>query len=693
MNDTQPSDQEPDRITAPQETTSGLSAIIPAFNEAQRIGFVLGVLSQIERLDKIIVVDDGSSDGTAQEVQAAAGRDHRIQFIRLPFNQGKGQSLFRGLKEATAKYILMLDADLQGLAPVHVLSLIEPVIKGEADMTVGLFRGGRFRTDLSHWLTPWLSGQRCVRAELFQKISRKAAEGYGLETAMTVAARAQGWRIRKVALKGVWHPPSEGHRGVLPGIWNRMRMYSQILRAWYYAGSSEPLWRRLLLSKRFFLALFLLLAGFSLVYNRSRAVSPLVLNDIPALPLQNAKRVLVIAPHPDDETIGAGGVIQAAISQGSEVKVVIVTNGDGQLLAPLALDRKVLPTPVDYVQGGEERQRESLAALQRLGVPNESVIFLSYPDHYLETMWLSDWKEEIPVLVRDTRVTKSPYPRTYNPSAHYVGKDVLGDIQTILLDYKPDVIFISHPNDDHPDHRAVYDFTKMALSLIQAQTPDYRPAVWAYLVHYGYYPQPRGISLSKDLLPPEPLANSGLKWFRFDLSSQQEGLKLQAIRDYTTQIKLLGTFLLSFARQNEIFVSIPEMELSAVDARPVQVSEGGVIRQPNLQEPMDESTRRLFMEGADLTGWHVTRLGQAIWLTALTDGHLLPGLDYHIMVKTPDGQTDNYNMGPLVWWGANSFTAQVDLASLGNPIMIGFSAEVKQKITLDRTAWNFVILR
>jgi hypothetical protein len=208
-----------------------LAAIVPALNEAGRIGKVLEVLRQVTRFDEIIVIDDGSVDHMLEEVQQAARLDPRLQIIRNETNLGKGQSLFKAWHSARADYILMLDADLINLTPRHVLDLLQPVLHGQCDMTMGLFKGGNWRTDLSHWTTPWLTGQRCLRADLFAFISENAAQGYGFETALTVAARQRGWAVRKVFLRGVSHPPNEGHRGFWLGVFNRARMYAQIVRA------------------------------------------------------------------------------------------------------------------------------------------------------------------------------------------------------------------------------------------------------------------------------------------------------------------------------------------------------------------------------------------------------------------------------------------------------------------------------
>jgi polyisoprenyl-phosphate glycosyltransferase len=209
-----------------------LAAILPAYNEAGRIGNVIRVLCQVELLDEIIVVDDGSMDDTGIEAVDAAAGDLRLSLLRHPCNRGKGQAIVSGWRATRATNLLFLDADLVNLEIHHITALVDPVLNGWADMTVGLFRQGYWRTDLAHRLTPWLSGQRCLRAGLLSSLSTGAAAGYGFETALSLAARKQGWRSEDVYLRGVSHLPGDvanGWRGPL----NKARMYAHILRAWF----------------------------------------------------------------------------------------------------------------------------------------------------------------------------------------------------------------------------------------------------------------------------------------------------------------------------------------------------------------------------------------------------------------------------------------------------------------------------
>jgi glycosyltransferase involved in cell wall biosynthesis len=213
-----------------------VTAVIPAYNESGRIHRVLAVLADVAELERIIVVDDGSTDGTGEEVLEAARCDGRIELLRISGNRGKGQAVLAGVGASRPSYFLMLDADLMALNPRHVRELISPVTSGGADMTLGLFRGGHFTTDFGHLATPWLTGQRCLKTEILDYLTEETASGYGLEIALTVAAQMHDYRVARVIMRGVWHPSSEYHRGLREALRARRRMYREIWAAWIAMG-------------------------------------------------------------------------------------------------------------------------------------------------------------------------------------------------------------------------------------------------------------------------------------------------------------------------------------------------------------------------------------------------------------------------------------------------------------------------
>jgi len=537
-----------------------VTAIIPAYNESESLGRVLDVLSQVARLDQIIVVDDGSQDDTTGVVRQRAALDPRVHLIQHASNRGKGQAIFTGASAAQTPVLLLLDADLVNLKPQHVVDLIEPVLSGAADMTLGLFRAGRLNTDLAHRLTPWLTGQRCLKADLIPHIVPEAAAGYGFETALTVAARQRRARTRQVFLAGVWHPPAEFHHGLWKGVGRRARMYGQILRAWRMARHPHVRQKRKKYpSLGIGLSLLVLLSSLvfwgrsNIPWNDPPYTAPAQMSP---LPLAGAQRVLVVAPHPDDETIGAGGLIQAALTQRSQVRVVIVTNGDGQTFSPLVIQKSLEVGAEEYIRMGEQRQQESLAAMQTLGLPAQDVIFLSYPDRGMLPLWNGNWVEDCPRRSPYTSATRSPYPLTFNPNAAYCGQSVLDDFSVILADFQPDLIIVPHPADKHPDHRASSDFALLAASLLHDRQAGYQPEIWGYLVHYADFPEAYDEKVTQPLQPPAALSGPGTQWASLTLMPSQTANKNTALHAYTSQQALLGQLLNSFAGQDEVFARL-----------------------------------------------------------------------------------------------------------------------------------------
>jgi len=212
-----------------------IAAIIPTYNEERNITGVFDALHGCDILDEIIIVDDGSVDRTGELARKFAALDPRVQIIQHERNKGKGQAIFSAWAATSAPFLVLLDADLHELQPGHIQALIAPVLDGRADMTLGLFWGGHINTDFSSWGMPFLTGQRGLRAEILKYISQDAAAGYGFEVALTVAASRGNFHKKIVPLKGVWHPPSEFHRGGWNGFIWRIRMYGQIIRGWVIA--------------------------------------------------------------------------------------------------------------------------------------------------------------------------------------------------------------------------------------------------------------------------------------------------------------------------------------------------------------------------------------------------------------------------------------------------------------------------
>ncbi|MDE2126493.1 MAG: PIG-L family deacetylase [Armatimonadetes bacterium] len=273
-------------------------------------------------------------------------------------------------------------------------------------------------------------------------------------------------------------------------------------------------------------------------------------------------RFLVIAPHPDDEALGASGAIQQTLEAGGAVCVVVVTNGDGFATAVKRQFRTMTPTPANYVAFGEMRQQETLRAMRVLGVPSANVDFLGYPDGGVNHIWMNHWSPLDPYLSRDTRSRRSPYTLAYRQGAPYCGAAILADLRQIMVQFQPTVIAVCHPDEDHPDHRAVAAFTDLALQTVR-DGPS--PPAWSrsallihYLIHRGDWPLPQGLDARDPLLPPAEMAALDTQWRELPVTTGQEENKEQAIRMYATQMAIMQPFLQSFVRATELYGTIQE---------------------------------------------------------------------------------------------------------------------------------------
>lgn len=205
------------------------SIVIPAYNEAARLPAVLAPLVKLPEAKRITVVDDGSTDGTADVAEAWKARDRRIRLLRFPRNRGKGAAIAAGAKASPTDLVVLLDADLVGLRARHVRRLAGPVASRRCDMTIGCFRGGRFATDFTQWFTPFLNGQRCLRWSAFREASWLVGSRGGAEVILSRHARTRGYRVLKVTLEGMTHVMKTEKRRPLAGWIAHMKMYGEIL--------------------------------------------------------------------------------------------------------------------------------------------------------------------------------------------------------------------------------------------------------------------------------------------------------------------------------------------------------------------------------------------------------------------------------------------------------------------------------
>jgi len=245
--------------------------------------------------------------------------------------------------------------------------------------------------------------------------------------------------------------------------------------------------------------------------------------------------ILVFAPHPDDEALGCTGVILQAIEQGRRVGVVVLTNGDGfPKAAAVAVGKPVEGlTSTDFLELAGVRQRHTLDGMTALGVRREDILFLSYPDSGLETIYEADGSDPYRQEFTGKAETYSLWVPDYHFSAHgrpapYVRASLLGDVAEIIEARRPKKIYVTHETDRHSDHRASFWFVRDA-----ARAAGYRGELLAY-VNHGDGP----IRLRPQRVP---------------LTPEQVERKRAVIVDYTARIESIHSHLTSYARPEEIF--------------------------------------------------------------------------------------------------------------------------------------------
>src|SRR5436190_9070817 len=138
-------------------------------------------------------------------------------------------------------------------------------------------------------------------------------------------------------------------------------------------------------------------------------------------------RLLVVAPHPDDESLGAGGLMQQTLAAEGRVLVLFMTNGDGYPEAVEVATGHREPSASDYRGFGELRRAEALVALEQYRVLPLSVTFLGFPDGGLAEIWRRG--PRVPAYESPyTREDRPPYPEAFNPNARYTSRELIGQI-------------------------------------------------------------------------------------------------------------------------------------------------------------------------------------------------------------------------------------------------------------------------
>ncbi|HPS28333.1 MAG TPA: PIG-L family deacetylase [Candidatus Paceibacterota bacterium] len=262
-------------------------------------------------------------------------------------------------------------------------------------------------------------------------------------------------------------------------------------------------------------------------------------------------RVLIIAPHPDDETLGMGGYIQRAKEKGAQVKVIYLTLGDHNELAAWIDRKNALLTPLQYRNLGKKRAQEATNGTNILGLKSTDLYFLGYPDGGTLRIWQGYWNGRS-FLNTITATNKVPYDIAQTLGASYNAKSIMSDMLKIVDVYQPTKVFLPTDLDVHPDHQAAALFAHAAVNTLTVA-----PKMYSYLIHQHYYPDPLRYSPYSYLVPPSYIGEDYFTYKNFNLTTEEETTKEKALEQYTTQLRSSLT-LKSFIRQNEIFFQIKD---------------------------------------------------------------------------------------------------------------------------------------
>ncbi len=233
---------------------------MPAYNEAATVGEIVQTVLRQPLVQEIIVVDDGSTDGTWERLQTLGKQDGRIKLLRHGKNRGKGAALRTGFAKAAAPIVVVQDADLE-YDPLDYPRLVQPILDGKADVVLGSrFEGSgphrvlyfwhsvgnRLLTTLSNMctninLTDMEVGYKAFRREIIQRI-RIEEDRFGFEPEVIAkVCRIKDVRIYEVPISYYGRTYAEGKK---PGWRDGVSALRCILKSQFPSlrGRLSPLW-------------------------------------------------------------------------------------------------------------------------------------------------------------------------------------------------------------------------------------------------------------------------------------------------------------------------------------------------------------------------------------------------------------------------------------------------------------------
>jgi LmbE family N-acetylglucosaminyl deacetylase len=224
---------------------------------------------------------------------------------------------------------------------------------------------------------------------------------------------------------------------------------------------------------------------------------------MPALSVSAQTRLLVVAPHPDDETLGCGLLIQQVLAAGGAVRVLLLTDGDNNPWPQRYIERRIRMDAAARLRWGARRRDEAARAITQLGLPASALHVMGWPD-----MGLTE------ALCEDT-------------------SGVIAKVRAVLQAFNPNMVCCPDLSDRHPDHGAAHVLCRLALADL-----DPSPTLLAYPIHGQ--------------------ADASAYLIQIDAPPEHVQRKLQALAEHKTQMVMSGKRLRRLAASPERYKRVDE---------------------------------------------------------------------------------------------------------------------------------------